>query len=157
MGPSSHYLSPLGGDTGTPHPFLCCASLVLCSPLFSSRLAPLDRVIRHCAIASFELLCTVPHAASQMIARFLPTDLQLRQRVMEYQLRRLSYGDELDLSGPSIMTRNQIIGPLDILRQEIDICIDLSQSMLLFSIRLRLITFGRPTFSYVLAFCALHS
>ena len=101
-------------------PTLFYGAPIWCSAVrHSSRLAPLDRVIRHCAIASFGLLRTVSHGASQMIAGFLPADLQLRQRVMEYHLRRLTYGDDLDLSGPSILTRNQTIGPLDILCQEI--------------------------------------
>ena len=39
-----------------------------------SRLAPLDRVIRHSAIASFGLLRTVSHSASQMMAGFLPAE-----------------------------------------------------------------------------------
>ena len=101
-------------------PTLFYGAPIWCSAVcHSSRLASLDRVIRHCAIASFGLLRTVSHEASQMIAGFLPADLQLRQRVMEYHLRRLTYGDDLDLSGPSIMIRNQTIGPLDILHQEI--------------------------------------
>ena len=81
-------------------PTLFYGAPIWCSVVrHSSRLAPLDRVIRHCAIASFGLLRTVSHGASQMIAGFLPADLQLRQRVMEYHLRRLTYGDDLDLSG----------------------------------------------------------
>ena len=60
-----------------------------------SRLAPLDRVIRHSAIASFGLLRTVSHSASQMMAGFLPAEFQLRQRAVEYYLRRLTYGEDL--------------------------------------------------------------
>ena len=77
-------------------PTLFYAAPVWCSAVrHLSRLAPLDRVIRHAAIATFGLLRTVSHSASQMIAGFLPAEFQLRQRVMEFYLRRLMYGDDL--------------------------------------------------------------
>lgn len=55
----------------------------------SSRLGPLDKVARHCAIAPFGLLHTMSHEASQMITGSLLSHLQLRQHVMQYHLRRL--------------------------------------------------------------------
>ena len=80
-----------------------------CALLYSSRLASLDRVIRHSAIALFWLLHTMSHVTSYIITEFLP----------KYHLCRLTYGDVLDLSCPLLMIRNQTIGPLDILCQEI--------------------------------------
>ena len=77
-------------------PTLFYAAPVWCSVVrHLSRLAPLDRVIRHAAIATFGLLRTVSHSASQMIAGFLPAEFQLRQRAMEFYVRRLTYGDDL--------------------------------------------------------------
>lgn len=99
-------------------PTLLYAAPVWCTAVrHLTRLAPLDRVIRHCAIASFGLLRTVSHEASQMMAGFLSAELYIRQRVLEFYLRRLTYGEDLLLMDPPTPL-NQTLSPVDILRLE---------------------------------------
>ena len=100
-------------------PTLFYAAPVWCTAVCHlSRLAPLDRVIRHCAIAIFGLLRTVSHEAAQMLVGLLPAEFQLRRRLMEFYLRRLTYSE--DLSTALILPPlNRTVSPLDILRQEL--------------------------------------
>ena len=100
-------------------PTLFYAAPVWCSAVrHLSRLAPLDRVIRHAAIATFGLLRTVSHSASQMIAGFLPAEFQLCQRAMEFYLWRLTYGD--DLIAEEVPTPlNNAVSSRDIITQEL--------------------------------------
>ena len=101
-------------------PSLFYAAPVWCSALrFAKRLAPLDRVIRLCGISTMGLLRTVSHEATQMIAGILPSDLQLRQRVVDFYLRRLTYGEDVEASGPPTILSSGRVGPLDILRREL--------------------------------------
>lgn len=100
-------------------PTLFFAAPVWCTAVCRlSSLAPLDRVIRHCSIASFGLLRTVSHAASQMLAGFLPAEFQLRRRTVDFYLRRLTYGEDL-LAVETPRTVNQTVSPIDILRLEV--------------------------------------
>ena len=100
-------------------PTLFYAAPVWCTAIrHLNKLEPLDRVIRHCAIASFGLLHTVSHEASQMVAGFLSAELQLRQRVIEFYLRRLTYGEDLLVPDTS-SSLNQTLSPMDILRLEL--------------------------------------
>ena len=96
-------------------PTLFYAAPVWCSVvLHLSRLAPLDRVIGHAALATFGLLSNVSHSAYQMIAGFLPAEFQLRQRAMEFYLRRLTYDD--DLTAEDVPTPlNNAVSPRDII------------------------------------------
>ena len=56
-------------------PTLFYAAPVWCTAVCHlSRLLPLDRVLRHCSIATFGLLRTVSHEAAQMMAGFLPAE-----------------------------------------------------------------------------------
>ena len=99
-------------------PTLFYAAPIWCTAVrHLSSLAPLDRVIRHCAIATFGLLHTVSHEASQMMAGFLSADLTIRQRLLEFYLRRLTYGEDL-LSMDTPSSLNQTPSPVDILRLE---------------------------------------
>ena len=100
-------------------PTLFYAAPVWCTAVCHlSSLLPLDRVIRHCAIAAFGLLRTVSHEAAQMMASFLPVEYQLRRRLMEFYLWRLSYGEDLtDATAPPLL--NRTVSPIDILRQEL--------------------------------------
>ena len=100
-------------------PTLFYAAPVWCTAVrHLSHLAPLDRVIRHSAIASFGLLRTVSHSASQMMAGFLPAEFQLRRRAVEYYLRRLTYGEDLTTPDtPSPL--NRVVSPRDIVVHEL--------------------------------------
>ena len=90
LGISPHDLSPTRRGCGVPYSLLCSPYMEH-SCVSSQSFAPLDRVICHSAIASFGLLRTVSHSASQMMAEFLPVQFQLRQRAVEYYLWRLTY------------------------------------------------------------------
>ena len=53
-----------------------------------------------------------------MIAGFLPAESQLRQRAMEFYLRRLTYSD--DLTAEDVPTPlNNAVSPRDIITQEL--------------------------------------
>ena len=53
-----------------------------------------------------------------MIAGFLPAEFQLRRHLVEFYLRRLSYGEDL-ITAAVPPPLNQTVSPLDILRQEL--------------------------------------
>ena len=83
-----------------------------------SHLAPLDRVIHHSPIASFGLLRTVSHSASQMMAGFLAAEFQLRQCALESYLRRLTYGKDL-MAADDPPPLNRAVSPRDIVTHEL--------------------------------------
>lgn len=83
-----------------------------------SHLAPLDRVIRYFAIASFGLLQIVSHSASQMMVGFLPVEFQLHQRALKYYLQRLTYNEDL-MTTDDRPALNNMVSSRDIVTHEL--------------------------------------
>ena len=62
--------------------------------------SPLDRVLRQCAITMMGLYRTVSGDAARFLAGLLPAATYVRQRVVDFYMRHLSYGMDLLTEGP---------------------------------------------------------
>ena len=101
-------------------PLLFYAAPVWCGAVqFQARLQPLDRVIRLCALGTLGLLRTTSYEAAMMLAGFLPAEIQLRQRTVEFYLRQLAYGRNLISAEARCTGRTHALSPLDILDAEV--------------------------------------
>ena len=105
--------------SATIFPMLFYAAPIWCPVVaFESRLRPLDQVIRLGAICTLGLLRTVSTAAALALTGFLPAELQLRQRVVAFHIRQLSYGRDVRPALP-VCGLNRLASPSDILRKEL--------------------------------------
>ena len=103
----------------TIFPLMFYAAPVWCPVVaFSSRLRPLDQVIRLSAICTLGLLRTVPCAAALALTGYLPAELQLRERVAAFHLRQLGYGRDVHPE-LAVLGLNRMACPSDILRKEL--------------------------------------
>ena len=101
-------------------PLLFYAAPVWCGAVqFRARLHPLDRVIRLCALGTLGLLRTTPGEAAMVLAGFLPAEIQLRQRTVEFYLRQLAYGRNLISAEARCTGTTHAVSPLDILDAEV--------------------------------------
>ena len=100
-------------------PSLFYAAPVWCSALCarSTRLAPIDRVLRLCGIGIMGLHRTVSGDAARMVAGLIPTDFHLRERVVDFYLRHLAYGEDLTIGASTHPSRH--FGPVEILQSEL--------------------------------------
>ena len=86
---------------------------------FQARLRPLDRVIRLGAVGTLGLLRTTSCEAAQVLAGFLPAEFQIRQRIVEFYLRQLSYGRDLLSMDARCPGCTHAVTPLDMLVAEV--------------------------------------
>ena len=100
-------------------PSLFYAAPVWCSALRarSTRLAPIDRVLRLCGIGIMGLHRTVSGDAARTVAGMTPAEFQLRERVVDFYLRHLTYGE--DLAATDSTPHGTHIGPIEILQSEL--------------------------------------
>ena len=85
----------------------------------ASCLAPLDRVLRLCAISTLGLYRTVSLEAAQAIAGFLPAEFQIRQHLIYFYLQQLVAHCDLLSQTPSTLGVNSTAAPIDILWLEL--------------------------------------
>lgn len=103
----------------TIFPLMFYAAPVWCPTVaFSTRLRPLDQIIRLGAICTLGLLRTVSGAAALALAGYLPAELQLRESVSAFHLRQLSYGRDVR-PALAVLGLNRLACPSDILRKEL--------------------------------------
>ena len=77
-------------------PTLFYASLAWSSIVhFPSKLASINAVLRQAAIAIMGLYRTTSHDAARFITGFMPADLYIRQHLVEFYLRHLTYGYDM--------------------------------------------------------------
>lgn len=107
-------------------PVLFYAAPVWCAAIrHPSVLAPVNRVLRRCAVTVMGLLRTTSAEAALATAGLHTADIYIRRKLVEFFLRHLSYGH--DVSSPLLVTRrlNQTRTPTEILREEItSVCRD---------------------------------
>ena len=82
-------------------------------------MVPLNRVLRQCAISVMGLLRTVSLDAALLIAGLVPADLIIRQRTVEFFLRQLTLGSDLEALYPPCCKLNHTMSPVDVLRMEL--------------------------------------
>ena len=101
-------------------PLLFYAAPVWCGAVqFLARLHPLDRVIRLSALGTLGLLRTTSCEASMVLAGFLPAEIQIRQRTVEFYLRQLAYGRDLISVEARCVGMTHALSPLDVLDAEV--------------------------------------
>ena len=88
------------------------------------------------------LLQTVSHEASQMIAKILPSDIQFWQRVFDFYLRCLTYGEDVEASGPLLSFCLGVLALLTFSDVSFDAYIIMPCFLLPLSRALRLVPFG---------------
>ena len=77
-------------------PILFYAAPIWCTALRSTTtLAPINRVLRQCALATMGLYRTVSTDAALFVAGIKPADIYIRQKLMDFYLRELSYSRDL--------------------------------------------------------------
>ena len=62
---------------------------------FPSKLKPINTILRQAAIAIMGLYRTTSHEAARFITGFMPAELYIRQYLVEFYLRHLTYGHDL--------------------------------------------------------------
>ena len=98
--------------------------LYYASPIWSSVLSsrgscrPLERVLRLAGILTCGLLRTSSTEVALMLSGLLPPELELRQRLVQFWLRTLSYGEDLTATQDS-NTKTSFCSPCDILKAEV--------------------------------------
>ena len=85
-------------------PSLFYAAPIWCSALCarSTHLAPIDRVLRLCGIGIMGLHRTVSGEAARIVAGLIPAEFHLRERLVDFYLRHLAYGEDLTARAPPI-------------------------------------------------------
>ncbi len=86
---------------------------------FRTRLRSLDRVLRLCGICTLGLLRTVSHDAACMLAGFLPAEFFIRQCLVQFYLRQLTYDRDLLAPDDTHRRLNPILSPRDVLHREL--------------------------------------
>ena len=82
-------------------PLLFYAAPAWCTGLTSDLgKGPLDRALRQCAVTTMGLYRTVSGDAARFLAGLLPAATYVRQRVVDFYVRHLSYGVDLLAEGP---------------------------------------------------------
>ena len=98
--------------------------LYYASPIWSSVLSyrgarrPLERVLHLAGILTCGLLRTSSSEVALMLSGLLPPELELRQRLVQFWLRTLSYGEDLTATQDS-NTKTSFCSPCDILKAEV--------------------------------------
>ncbi len=67
------------------------------------------------------LFRTTSHEAARFIAGYMPADIYIRQHLVEFYLRHLTYGHDLLETTPALRGVNHTQAPVDVLRSELDI------------------------------------
>lgn len=81
-------------------PLLFYAAPAWCTGVRGPGRAALDRVLRQCAITTMGLYRTVSGDAARFLAGLLQADTFVRQQVVDFYVRHLSYGVDLEAEGP---------------------------------------------------------
>lgn len=85
---------------------------------FQTRLAPLDRVLRHAAILTLGLLSSTSGVRAAAACGWLPAEFLIREALMRFLVRQTSYGRTDLLLGPPDPGFNRRISTIDIVNQE---------------------------------------
>ena len=110
-----HAQAHFGGSS----PILYYASLVWANAIsFRGALRPLERVLRLGSIISCGLLRTTSTDAALMLGGFLPPQLELQRRLIQFWLRSLTYGVDI-LRPDDSAVKTFFCSPRDVLQAEL--------------------------------------
>ena len=87
---------------------------------FPSKLIPVNNILRQAALLTMGLFRTTSHEAARFIAGYMPADIYIRQHLVEFYLRHLTYGHDLLEMTPTTSRVNHTQAPIDVLRSELD-------------------------------------